>query len=164
MSTINIRTRIITSAAVLAALAGGGAATAAAASAATAAPAATMSAHYQISHQWRLNGPNQVKLTYQGTAYSYKVLFRTQQVYGQQRGQQDELLTGTLTDSYLPGTLPVNGVVFGNHVVFSVVYPGAQGVRTFSGAIDRHGSVSGSWTETGSEAGSGPFALVIPAR
>ena len=149
--------RIVAAVAVPLALAGAVATTAASsASAAPAAPAATVSAHYQIHHQWQLRGPNQVKLTYQGSTYTYKVLF------SQQRGS--ELLTGRLTDSYLPGILPVNGVVFGNYVVFSVVYPGAQGVRTFSGSIDKHGVVTGLWTETGSEAGSGQFALQAHAR
>jgi len=147
--------RIVAAAAVPLALAGALAATAASsASAAPAAPAAAAVA--QIQHQWRLNGPNQVKLTYKGTTYTYQVRF-SQQLRG-------ELLTGTLRDSYLPGNLPIHGVVFGNHVVFSVVYPGAQGVRTFSGSIDNHGNVKGLWTETGSEAGSGPFALVLRAR
>jgi hypothetical protein len=149
--------RIVAAAAVPLALAGALATTAASsASAAPAAPAVTASAHYQIHHQWQLRGPNQVSLTYKGSTYTYKVLF------SQQRGS--ELLTGTLRDSYLPGTLPVNGVVFGNYVVFSVVYPGAQGVRTFSGSIGKHGMVTGLWTETGSEAGSGQFTLALPAR
>ncbi len=150
----------------------GGAATAAASSApaASAAPAVTVAAHHPAYHQWQLRGPNQVKLTYQGSTYTYQVRFIQQRAYGQQYGpqwwahQQDALLTGRLADSYLPGILPINGVVFGNHVVFSVVYPGNQGVRTFSGAIDSNGKVSGLWTETGSEAGSGPFTLAFPAR
>ena len=155
--------RIAAAVAVPLALAGAVATTAASsASAAPAAPAAVAVAHVQ--HQYQLNGRNQVALTYQGSTYKYAVQFRTQQVYGQLWGQRDELLTGRLTDSYLPGILPVNGVIFGNHVVFSVVYPGVQGVRTFSGTIGDHGRVAGTWTETGSEAGSGPFTLAFPAR
>lgn len=157
--------RIAAAVAVPLALAGAVAtAGASSASAASAAPAVTVSAHYPIQHQWQLNGRNKVSLTYQGSTYTYQVQFRTQQVYGQLWGQKDELLTGRLTDSYLPGTLPVNGVIFGNYVVFSVVYPGSQGVRTFSGSIDSHGMVKGTWTETGSEAGSGQFTLAFPAR
>jgi len=114
------------------------------------APAAVQLASYQ-----QLQGRGTVTLTYEGHSYAYKVQLR----------QQGELLTGTLTDTYLPGTLQVNGVVFGGkYVVFSVVYPGVQGVRTFSGTIGSHGIVKGAWSETGSEAGSGPFTLLMAAK
>jgi hypothetical protein len=78
-----------------------------------------------------------------------------------------EVVSGALCDTYepIPIALPVHGVVFGDNVVFSVAYPstgpdaGDQGVRTFSGVIGPWGQVSGSWSETGTEAGSGPFTL-----
>jgi hypothetical protein len=142
-------------------LAGVVAASAASASAASAAPATTVSAHYPVHRSWDLNGRNEVSLTYLGGTFTYQVRF------SQQRG--GELLTGMLTDKGLAKgqqVLQVNGVVFGNYVVFSVVYPasGTQGVRTFSGTIAKDGSVAGSWTETGTEAGSGPFTLLFPAH
>jgi hypothetical protein len=160
--------RILAAGASALALAGVVAASAATASAAPAAPAATASAHYQYQRQWELRGPNQVSLTYLGSTYTYKVQFSTYKVPISWQ-KQGELLTGTLTDKGLAKgqqTLQVNGTIFGNYVVFSVVYPasGPQGVRTFSGTIDKHGNVAGSWTETGTEAGSGPFTLLHPAH
>jgi len=164
--------RILAAGASALALAGVVAAGAASASAAPAAPATTVSAHYQYQRPWQLNGHNTVSLTYLGSTWTYKVQFSTQYNYGQPPwAQKDQLLTGKLTDTGLPAgqqTLQVNGVIFGNYVVFSVVYPansvGQQGVRTFSGTIDKHGNVTGSWTETGTEAGSGPFTLLAPAH
>lgn len=77
-------------------------------------------------------------------------------------------VNGTLCDTNepIPLVLPVHGVLFGHGVVvLSVVYPtvgpdaGNQGVRTFSGVIGPHGQVNGTWSETGTEAGTGPFHL-----
>lgn len=78
-----------------------------------------------------------------------------------------EVVSGTLCDTYepVPLALPVHGITFGDDVVFSVAYPstgvdaGDQGVRTFSGVIGPWGMVTGDWTETGTEAGSGTFTL-----
>jgi len=162
--------RILAAGASALALAGVVAASAASASAAPAAPATTVSAHYQYQRPWQLNGHNTVSLTYLGSTWTYKVQFSTYKVPISWQ-KQGELLTGMLTDKGLAKgqqTLQVNGVIFGNYVVFSVVYPansvGQQGVRTFSGTIDKHGNVTGSWTETGTEAGSGPFTLLAPAH
>jgi hypothetical protein len=124
------------------------------ASAATVAPAAVMS--------YRAPAPDQLKLTYQGNTYTYNVQLREQWV-----APGVEVISGHLTDTYEPQaiSLPVHGVQFGNDAVFSVQYPatgpdaGSQGVRTFSGVVGPHGATSGNWSETGSEAGSGPFTL-----
>lgn len=124
------------------------------ATAASAAPAVTVAAVNPMQAHWNLSGSNQVKLVYQGVTYTYKVQFR-------QLGNQ---LFGTLTDSYLPGTLPVNGLVNGGNVMFYVSYGGVQGDRAFIGNIGTHGAVSGNWTETGSEQGSGTFTLAHAVR
>lgn len=156
------------------AVAGGAAAAVIPATAASAAPVTTMSVIRPIppvQQQWQLNGRNEVVLTYDGSQYTYQVQFRTLLLRGP-HGTKVELLTGKLTDKYepVPLTLPLSGTISGNHVVFSVRYPskgvdaGNQGVRTFKGTIDRHGKVTGTWSETGSEAGSGPFSLLNPAR
>lgn len=136
-------------------LGGGAAVLATSASAATAAPAIVM------SHRTPM--PDQLKLTFQGTTYTYNVQLRTQWV-----GNGTFLVRGHLTDTYEPQTisLPVSGVIFGNgDVVLSLQYPtsgpdaGPQGLRTFSGHIGPGGVVTGVWDETGSEAGSGQFTL-----
>lgn len=154
------------------AIAGGAAAAVIPATAASAAPVTTMSVIRPIQQQWQLNGRNEVVLTYDGSTYTYQVQFRTLLLRGP-HGTKVELLTGKLTDAYepVPLTMPLSGIISGNHVVFSVSYPakgpdaGNQGVRTFSGTINRHsGKVTGTWSETGSEAGSGPFYLAFPAK
>jgi len=153
------------------AVAGGAAAAVLPATAASAAPVTTMSVIRPIHQQWQLNGPNKVVLTYAGSQYTYKVQFRTLLFRGP-HGIKVELLTGKLRDTYEPKalTMRLSGSISGNKVVFSVSYPskgpdaGNQGVRTFKGTIDKHGKVTGTWSETGSEAGSGPFHLVFPAK
>ncbi len=153
-------------------LLGGGAVALAATSASAATmPAATMSAVKPLpaAQQWQLNGRNEVVLTFNGNTYTYHVQFRTQIV--REHGGKVELLTGTLRDTYEPSaiSLPITGVINGNHVTFSVSYPrygvdaGNQGVRTFSGTIRNFGHVSGNWSETGSEGGSGTWYLTAPA-
>jgi hypothetical protein len=163
----NIRRYTVAGLAV-AAMAGSGLAVAAtAADAATATPATLMA--YHTPAQWELRGVNDVSLTFEGNTYTYVAHFRTQVI--RTRYGSVELLTGSLTDTYEPVTLtlPLQGTISGNHVVFSVRYPtrgvdaGNQGVRTFSGTINRHGDVSGVWFESGSEHGSGPFSLAVPA-
>ncbi len=105
---------------------------------------------------WNLNGNNQVKATYQGGNYSYHVTFK----------QAGSCLTGTLADSLYPTSGPIFGVVNKNHVTFSFRYPAnsVQGLRTFSGTISSHGVVSGNWSETGTEHGTGTWKLAGHAR
>ena len=110
-------------------------------------------------------------LTYAGSTYTYRVHFLTLLLRGH-HGIKVELLSGALRDTYEPQalTLPLYGAISGNQVVFSVRYPvtgvdaGNQGVRTFSGTIGHHGQVTGTWSETGTEAGTGPFSLVFSAQ
>lgn len=103
--------------------------------------------------RWDLNGDNTVNAVYQGHTFTYTVHFR----------QDGSCLGGQLTDTYWPGTLtgPIYGTVSRNHVTFSFTYPstGHQGTRTFTGTINRYGAVAGTWSETGSENGSGTWAL-----
>jgi hypothetical protein len=125
---------------------------------------------------WNLNGSNTVNAIYQGNTYSYSVTFR----------QSGSCLSGTMTDSYYPTTGPIHGTIYGNYVTFSFKYPAGsiQGTRTFNGYIQPRwyrqwfrqghrwvfrwvlqlGSVSGHWSETGSENGSGLFNLSNDAR
>jgi len=151
--------KILISAVSVASLAGlAGPALASAATAAPAAPPASVTAVQQMK-SWNLSGRNKVELVYEGSTYTYQAQFK----------QYGELLFGTLTDSYLPAglpnTLPVNGIVVGNNVMFYVSYPsghgypGIQGDRAFIGTIGAHGAVSGNWTETGSEQGNGTFTF-----
>jgi len=109
--------------------------------------------------EWNLNGANTVTLTYNSGSYSYSVALT----------QKGSCLTGTLTDTHASPTLslPITGSVNGNHATFSVTYPttaGSQGTRTFTGTIGHKGAVSGTWAETGTEAGSGPWSLSTNAK
>jgi len=108
--------------------------------------------------EWNLNGNNTVDLWFQSQEFTYAVHFN----------QQGSCLSGTLTDTGLPSgeqTLRVHGTIFGNHVTFSVRYPtNFQGTRTFNGYINRHGDVSGMWSETGTENGSGNWSLARDAH
>jgi hypothetical protein len=134
------------------------------ADAATAAPA-TPSNHYPgpfcnpwAREQWNLNGANQVLAVYQGSTYTYSVTFK----------QYGSCLTGTLTDSYYKPTAatgPVFGTIDDSKVTFSFRYPqgSVQGTRTYTGTISPNGGVSGTWSETGSEHGSGTFTLATNA-
>ena len=120
--------------------------------------------------QWNLNGSNTVNAVFMGTTYSYSITFK----------QFGNCLSGTMTHSYYPTTGPIYGTVRGNHVTFSFTYPAGfiQGTRTFNGYITpvdrqwyrqghrwhfrglfRVGSVSGKWSDNGTENGSGPFSL-----
>ena len=135
-----------------------------AANAAVAAPAA----HSAVTHnpwgpgphcswwdreRWNVNGHNQVKLVFSSTNYTYTVDFK----------QNGSCLGGTLTDTGLPTLqqkMSISGTVNDNHITFSVTYPGPYwGVRTFTGKINWHGDVSGTWSETGTENGSGNWYL-----
>ena len=135
-----------------------------AANAAAAAPAAHSAATYNPwgpgphcswweRERWNLNGNNTVKLVYNSGNYTYAVYFK----------QNGSCLGGTLIDLGLPPgsrNLTITGKVDDNRVTFSVTYPGVQGTRTFTGKINWHGDVSGNWSETGTENGSGPWYLV----
>jgi len=108
--------------------------------------------------RWDFRGHNTVDLTFGTTPYTYAVHF----------DQRGSCLSGTLTDTGLmPGeqNLHISGTVIRNQVTFSVNYPtGFQGTRTFSGYINRWGQVSGKWSETGTEAGSGTWSLANAVR
>ena len=58
------------------------------------------------------------------------------------------------------------GTINRNHVTFSFTYPSGsvQGTRTFTGYINRWGFVSGTWSETGTEMGTGTFTLARHAN
>ena len=107
---------------------------------------------------------DRLQLTFNNTNYNYQVRLRLSPVFFQ-RGVL--VVSGTLCDlnEPVPLVLPVHGIIFGHVAVFSVSYPttgpdaGNQGVRTFAGIIGPFGHVTGSWSETGTEAGSGPFTL-----
>ncbi len=106
--------------------------------------------------RWDVNGTNTVNVAYTGGTATYGVTFR----------QNGECLTGTLTDPNIPApsaqTGPIFGTVDGSNITFSFkyVYPNShQGTRTFTGTINRFGSVSGTWDESGSEGLSGTWSL-----
>jgi len=105
---------------------------------------------FQREH-WNLNGHNKVEAVFQGQIFTYSVTFR----------QFGGCLSGTLTDGFFPVTGPVFGTINRNHVTFSFKYPAGsvQGTRTFTGTINWFGFVSGTWSETGSENGTGTFTL-----
>jgi hypothetical protein len=136
-----------------------------AANAAVAAPAAPSGAssgpwggpgqhcNWRQREQWNFNGSNTVELVYGSGNYTYAVSFR----------QNGSCLGGTLTDTGLPPgsqNLRISGKVNDSHITFSVTYPtGYQGTRTFTGKINWHGDVSGTWNETGTENGTGTWHL-----
>jgi hypothetical protein len=138
----------IVAAAVAASALGAGAGIAA--SAAGPAGAATTAA--VVTHQAPvLNTWHQMTLVANGTTYTgYWLLLQT---------HRGGLLTGWLYDPNLPvGSryLPVHGSVSGPVVVFGVTYGGVQGSRGFIGTISG-GTLSGNWTETGTEGLTGTF-------
>jgi hypothetical protein len=98
-----------------------------------------------------LNNWHQMTLVASGTTYTgYWLLLQT---------HRGGLLTGWLYDPNLPvGSryLPVHGSVSGPVVVFGVTYGGVQGSRGFIGTING-GTLSGNWTETGTEGLTGTF-------
>ncbi|MFY9928809.1 MAG: hypothetical protein WAK82_12460 [Streptosporangiaceae bacterium] len=110
---------------------------------------------------WNVNGSNTVKLTWGTSSYTYAVALT----------QKGSCVGGTLTDLNLPGplanqTLAVTGVIYNNYITFSVNYghTSIQGKRTFTGDINRWGRVSGNWSETGSENGTGTWSLQYRAH
>ena len=101
--------------------------------------------------QWNLGkGANTVALTYRSGNYTYSVNFT----------QNGSCLGGTLHDGYYPYNAAISGTVSGNAVTFTIRYPAhsIQGTRTFGGTISS-GIVTGTWSETGSEHGSGTWSL-----
>jgi hypothetical protein len=148
----------------------------------TASPAATTASNNGFhcnpfaGQQWNLNGSNTVNAVFEGSTFSYSITFR----------QFGSCLSGTMTDSFFPTTGPIHGTIKGNFVTFSFTYPAGsiQGTRTFNGYIHpqffrqwfwqghrwhfrwviRAGSVSGKWSETGTENGSGTFSLAKDVR
>jgi hypothetical protein len=121
--------------------------------------------HLPAACQTHVRGSDNLQLTFDNQTFRYQVRLRLSPVFFQ-RGVL--VVSGTLCDTNepVPLVLPVHGVIFGHGIaILSVVYPtvgpdaGNQGVRTFSGVIGPHGSVAGTWSETGTEAGSGPFTL-----
>ena len=99
-----------------------------------------------------LNTWHQMSLVANGTT------FTGYWIYLQPR--RDGLLTGWLYDPNLPvGSryLAVHGSLSGGVVVFQVTYSGVQGSRGFIGTISGGGTISGNWTETGTEGLSGTF-------
>jgi hypothetical protein len=125
-------------------------------------PASSAAASTVSLASYKAPAPDQLKLVYDGTTYTYDVSLHEQFV-----APGVELISGTLRDTYEPAaiSLPVHGIQFGDDAVLSVKYPtsgidaGDQGVRTFSGTVGLFGHVTGHWSETGTENGSGPFTL-----
>jgi hypothetical protein len=111
--------------------------------------------------RWNVNGYNTVELKFGTGNFTYAVHFK----------QNGSCLGGTLTDTGLPSgsqVRTISGTVNGSYITFSVPYPGAPGgiwgVRTFSGNINKHGDVRGTWSETGTEHGSGTWTLAYNAH
>jgi len=133
------------------------------ASAATTSPATHHNFWYGCNpwqrEQWNLNGNNSVEVPWNGGTLTYTVTFT----------QAGSCLSGTLTDPYYAGTAtgPIWGSIYGNNnITFSFKYPtgSIQGTRTFTGSISRRGSVSGTWSETGSEKATGTWSLADRAH
>jgi hypothetical protein len=108
---------------------------------------------------WNFNGDNTVVATLHGSTmiFNYPVHFR----------QRGSCLRGTLTDPFFPTSGPIFGIVVRNFVRFSFRYPpgSVQGTRTFVGhVINRDGDVAGTWSETGSENGTGTWSLADDVR
>jgi hypothetical protein len=120
-----------------------------AASAAGPAGAATTAA--VVTQAPVLNNWHQMTLVASGTTYTgYWLLLQT---------HRGGLLTGWLYDPNLAvGSryLAVHGSVSGPVVVFGVTYGGVQGSRGFIGTISGD-TLSGNWTETGTEGLTGTF-------
>jgi hypothetical protein len=107
--------------------------------------------------QWNLNSGrnrNTVVLTYHGGTYRYSINLT----------QEGSCLSGSLTDAGYPVSGPISGTVSGNAVTFTFSYPrhSIQGTRTFAGTISS-GAVSGTWSESGTERGSGSWTLANSA-
>lgn len=117
-----------------------------------------------------LQGFNVLSLRFNGSTFRYNVFFRSFRV-----APNVWLIRGALVDNHEPVTLtlPIQGYQVGRFVSFHVIYPmvgtdaGNQGTRTFDGNFFRlpFGGgfrLIGNWSESGTEAGFGPWNLVFP--
>lgn len=142
----SIKSGIVAAAVAASALGAGAGIAASAAGPASAATTAAVVTQAPVLNNW-----HQMTLVASGTTYTgYWLLLQT---------HRGGLLTGWLYDPNLPvGSryLAVHGSVSGPVVVFGVTYGGVQGSRGFIGTISG-GTISGNWTETGTEALSGTF-------
>ncbi len=142
----SIKSGIVAAAVAASALGAGAGIAASAAGPASAATTAAVVTQAPVLNNW-----HQMTLVASGTTYTgYWLLLQT---------HRGGLLTGWLYDPNLPvGSryLAVHGSVSGSVVVFGVTYGGVQGSRGFIGTISG-GTISGNWTETGTEALSGTF-------
>lgn len=142
----SIKSGIVAAAVAASALGAGAGIAASAAGPASAATTAAVVTQAPVLNNW-----HQMTLVASGTTYTgYWLLLQT---------HRGGLLTGWLYDPNLPvGSryLAVHGSVSGRVVVFGVTYGGVQGSRGFIGTISG-GTISGNWTETGTEALSGTF-------
>jgi hypothetical protein len=144
----SIKSSIVAAAVAASALgAGAGIAVSAAGPASAATTAAVVTYQAPVLNTW-----HQMTLVANGTNFNgYWLLLQ---------GQRNGLLTGWLYDPGLPNGsryLAVHGSLSGNVVVFQVTYTGVQGSRGFIGTISGGGTISGNWTETGTEGLSGTF-------
>lgn len=105
--------------------------------------------HYKMiwvgAQQWDVSGLYPMNTHFLGMDFDYTLTL----------SQSGNMVTGNLYDSYLPGDLTIfDGTVNGNILTFSVNYGtgSVQGIRTFTGTISASG-LSGTWSETGTEAG-----------
>jgi len=107
--------------------------------------------------RWDFRGKNVVVAYLGSSTFYYDVTFN----------QYGSCLSGTLTDTYYPGTAsgPLYGTVVRNHVSFSFAYPpgSAQGTRYYDGYVNYWGQVSGTWWDSGDHA-SGTWRLGYPVR
>jgi hypothetical protein len=142
----SIKSSIVAAAVAASALGAGAGIVASAAGPASAATTAAVTYQAPVLNSW-----HQMTLVANGTTYTgYWLLLQ---------GHRDGLLTGWLYDPNLPvGSryLAVHGSLSGGVVVFQVTYSGVQGSRGFIGTISG-GTISGNWTETGTEGLSGTF-------
>lgn len=103
-----------------------------------------------------ITGTYEFNILYTGNSYNYDV----------ELVQSGDLVTGTLTDTYLPALypdkdLPVTGSVIGNDIVLEVVYPGPSwGTRTYEGVVDKFGAIIGSWSDDGTDGANGTWSTV----
>lgn len=157
---------------IAASLAGTGIAAAAMPASAATTHVATVSTVKPITQPTpHLQGFNVLSLRFNGSTFRYNVFFRSVQI-----APRVWIIRGVLVDNFEPVTLTlqIRGYQVGRFVSFHVIYPsvgtdaGNQGTRTFDGNFFRlpFGGFGfrliGNWSETGTEAGFGPWNLVFP--